>query len=218
MKQIIVAIVIAFALTAGVQSQQISSTFKQEGIASWYGADFDGQITASGELFDSSQLTAAHPTLSFGTLVKVTNKDNNRSVTVRINDRGPSAADRIIDLSQAAADQLGYIGAGSAVVVVEAVPETAPPSRTAATILPALPSTGTDKRYRIQVGSYKVARNAVNTFDRLKSVDLSPAYEKNGDYYRVVLAGINADDVPDIAEKLARAGFVEALIREEPGQ
>jgi rare lipoprotein A len=78
-----------------------------------------------------------------------------------------------------------------------------------------LPPTGTNKRYRIQVGAFKVVQNAVNVIDTLKSIGLNPAYEKNGDLYRVVLAGINADDVQSTVEKLNSAGFREALIREE---
>lgn len=198
-------------LSGAISSQEQPSAFKQEGFASWYGVESDGKPTASGELFDSTKMTAAHPTLPFGTLLKVTNKENNRSVTVRVNDRGPFTQERIIDLSQAAATLLNFTAAGSAPVVIEMADRPA-----AATILPAMPPTGSDKKYRIQVGSYRVARNAVNVFDRLKTVKLNPAYEKNGELYRVVLAGISAEDVPAVAEKLAQAGFTEALIREEP--
>jgi len=84
-----------------------------EGIASWYGPGFDGRTTASGERFDQEALTAAHPTLPFGTRVRVTNLRSHRSVVVRINDR-PGYPDRIIDLSRAAADALGILLAGTA--------------------------------------------------------------------------------------------------------
>lgn len=76
------------------------------GIASWYGPGFDGKTTASGERFNKNQMTAAHRTLPFGTLVRVTNLHNGRTVDVRINDRGPWIKGRIIDLSQAAARQI----------------------------------------------------------------------------------------------------------------
>jgi rare lipoprotein A len=82
------------------------------GMASWYGSRFAGHKTASGEPFDPSDLTAAHRTLPFGTKVRVTNADGD-SVIVRINDRGPFAAGRVIDLSQAAARELGLTRAGS---------------------------------------------------------------------------------------------------------
>jgi rare lipoprotein A len=81
---------------------------------------------------------------------------------------------------------------------------------------PGIPPAGTNKRYRVQVGSYKVPRNAVEAFDKLKNVGLSPSYERSGDLYRVVLSGIKADDVPFIAEKIRQAGFTEGLVREEP--
>ncbi len=76
------------------------------GIASWYGPGFDGKRTASGERFDRNHLTAAHPTLPFGSVVRVKNLHNGRSVDVRINDRGPFVKGRIIDLSEAAARQI----------------------------------------------------------------------------------------------------------------
>jgi rare lipoprotein A len=257
-------------------------TLRQEGIASWYGAEFAGRPTASGELFNPSGLTAAHPTLPFGTMLKITNKHNNKEVTVRVNDRGPFVSARIIDVSRAAAEQLDMVSTGTAPVIVEilgtgnavpaaasqpagqvpvptapasasvpavsqpagqvpapaasvsvppAVPaaSTAPvPPRTAAFVpavavpaaVPAVikgspPETGSGKRYRLQVGSYKIPRNAVETFDRLKNAGLEPAYERHEDYYRVVLAGVRAEDVSAVAEKLGTAGFREALIREE---
>lgn len=84
----------------------------QTGRASWYGTPHHGRKTASGEIYDMHQLTAAHRTLPLGTRVKVTNAANGRSVVVRINDRGPYIGGRIIDLSQAAAREIGAIGAG----------------------------------------------------------------------------------------------------------
>jgi rare lipoprotein A len=84
----------------------------QTGQASWYGEPHHGGHTASGEIYDMHQLTAAHPTLPFGTRVLVTNLKNERSVEVRINDRGPTVAGRIIDLSYAAAQKLGALSGG----------------------------------------------------------------------------------------------------------
>ncbi|HUT98632.1 MAG TPA: septal ring lytic transglycosylase RlpA family protein [bacterium] len=84
----------------------------QYGMASWYGRDFQGRPTASGEIFDMYGYTAAHRSLPFGTRVRVTNEANGRSVVVRINDRGPWVEGRILDLSYAAAKQLGMLEAG----------------------------------------------------------------------------------------------------------
>jgi rare lipoprotein A len=86
----------------------------------------------------------------------------------------------------------------------------------AASILPKLPDPNNGKKYRVQVGSYKLARNAVDAFNRLQTAGLNPAYERYNDLYRVVLAGIGSNEILIIAERLGAAGFPEALIREEP--
>lgn len=93
----------------------------QTGVASWYGAEFHGRGTASGEVFDQNSLTAAHRTLPFGTVVLVTNDDNGRQVLVRINDRGPWTKGRIIDLSQAAAEEIGLTAYGIVRVTIELI-------------------------------------------------------------------------------------------------
>lgn len=91
----------------------------QTGLASYYGEKFRGRPTASGEIFDPDKMTAAHKTLAFGTVVKVTRVDDGKSVTVRINDRGPFVEGRIIDLSEGAARKLDMIAAGVVKVRVE---------------------------------------------------------------------------------------------------
>ena len=91
------------------------------GKATWYGEKFDGHKTASGQRFNASALTAASRTLPFGTLVRVTNVKTRKSVTVRINDRGPRQADRIIDLTRAAAARLGMLRRGVADVELKVV-------------------------------------------------------------------------------------------------
>ncbi|MGZ8427128.1 MAG: septal ring lytic transglycosylase RlpA family protein [Candidatus Binatia bacterium] len=91
----------------------------QTGEASWYGAQHHGKQTASGTIFDQAELTAAHPSLPFGSRIKVTNLANGKSVEVEITDRGPFAGDRIIDLSQAAAKVLEIIDSGTANVRLE---------------------------------------------------------------------------------------------------
>jgi rare lipoprotein A len=97
---------------------QPESSYVEEGVASWYGLAFHGRRTASGERFDMNAFTAAHPSLPFGTRVRVRNPHNGRTVTVRINDRGPHVAGRIIDLSHAAARALGLLGFGTKAVVI----------------------------------------------------------------------------------------------------
>ena len=97
------------------------TSMEEVGMASWYGAPHHGRRTASGEVFDMHQLTAAHKTLPFGTMVKVTNVKNQKVVTVRINDRGPTQAGRILDLSTAAAQKLGIKPTAMAEVSTEVV-------------------------------------------------------------------------------------------------
>jgi rare lipoprotein A (peptidoglycan hydrolase)/cell division protein FtsN len=122
----IAAICFALFLPAALGMAQtepalVNGFFRQEGIASWYGTEFDGRPTASGEVFNSALFTAAHPSLPFGTMLRITNRHNNRQAVVKVNDRGPFVSSRIIDLSQAAAQQLDMISTGTAPVVVESL-------------------------------------------------------------------------------------------------
>lgn len=101
----------------------------ETGVASWYGSRFTAQCTANGEAFDREAYTAAHRTLPFNTLVKVENTRNGRSITVRINDRGPYVSGRVIDISRSAASEIGMVAAGVATVniyLVEESEETGP--------------------------------------------------------------------------------------------
>ncbi len=95
--------------------------FTQDGIASWYGSKFHGRKTSNGETYDMESMTAAHKLLPFGTYVEVYNRDNGKKTVVRINDRGPFVQGRVIDLSKAAAREIGLIGPGTASVHIKAV-------------------------------------------------------------------------------------------------
>ncbi|OLU32456.1 hypothetical protein BVH03_07260 [Pseudomonas sp. PA15(2017)] len=117
-----ILLIVFSLLLAGCSSTPYSgvpSDYRAEGKASYYGRAHHGNRTASGERFDQNALTAAHRALPFGTQVKVTNLNNNRSVVVRINDRGPFARGRIIDVSRKAAEALDMIRSGVAPVRVE---------------------------------------------------------------------------------------------------
>jgi rare lipoprotein A len=105
----------------GSQGKSTSGSYREEGVASWYGAAFQGKKTANGEKFDMNKLTAAHKKLPFGSLVRVTNLSNGKSVQVRINDRGPFVKKRIIDLSRRGAEVLDMIRAGTVLVRVEGI-------------------------------------------------------------------------------------------------
>jgi len=122
MKKIILLVIIVISSFVGCSSSKHSTKHrsnshfkvgtKTKGIASWYGDQFHGKLTASGEKYNMYKLTAANKTLPFGTIVKVTNLDNGKSVKVKINDRGPYVKGRLIDLSRAAFKKIAPSGAG----------------------------------------------------------------------------------------------------------
>ena len=114
-------IVVAAALATGLLFSVTGTAFAQCGGASWYGPGFHGKTAASGERFDQNAMTAAHKSLPFGTVVRVTDQHTGKSVQVKINDRGPFHRNRIIDLSKAAAAKLGIQRAGTGKVCVDAV-------------------------------------------------------------------------------------------------
>ena len=97
--------------------------YEEVGVSSWYGDDFHGKLTSNGEIYNSGALTAAHQTLPLPSIVRVTNLENGKSVLVRVNDRGPFAKSRIIDVSEKAAELMGYRDKGTTTVKVEFLPE-----------------------------------------------------------------------------------------------
>lgn len=112
-------------LKTGRQGNSPESAHKKviRGQASWYGPGFHGKKTASGEIFDQGKLTAAHKTIPLGTKAKVTNLQNGNTVQVEINDRGPYVGQRVIDVSRAAANALGFVESGLTLVRIELLPE-----------------------------------------------------------------------------------------------
>ena len=102
-------------------AKAVKKGWTQEGIASWYGAPYHGRKTASGEVYNMYQMTAAHQSLPFGVVVEVRNKTNAQKVEVRVNDRGPFVKGRIIDLSRAAAEAISMIGPGTAPVKIKVI-------------------------------------------------------------------------------------------------
>jgi|SRR5579863_2884268 len=123
--------------------------YQERGMASWYGRDFQGRKTSSGETFDMFALTAAHRTLPLGTIIRVRNERTGRQVEVRVNDRGPFISGRILDLSYTAAKTIGMLATGTAPVILEVVR------------LDLLKRAGgASPFYTIQIGSFKVLENA----------------------------------------------------------
>jgi rare lipoprotein A len=139
-------------------------TFVAEGTASWYGPNFHGKKTASGERFNMYRYTAAHRTLPLGTKVRVVNVDNGRSVVVEINDRGPYAKGRILDLSKRAARKLGMLGKGTAHVKLYVVKGKVTRSQKR------VAQSHTAEQFTIQLASYQNKRNA-----RQKAADIRGA-------------------------------------------
>ena len=175
--------------------------FAETGYASWYGGKFHGRPTASGEIFDTNKMTAAHKTLPFGTMVRVTNRTNRKTAVVRINDRGPFVEGRIIDLSRAAAKKLGILETGVAPVQIEIVPESA------------VPEEGTKT---IQVSSFRNREYAERMKSRLAEagVDCELEHTQTG-LTRVVIRSIAVQDVDSVIRKLDGLGYHTVLIRSE---
>lgn len=156
-----------------------AGAFKQRGVASWYGKKFHGQRTSIGEVYDMYAMTAAHPTLPIPSYARVTNLANQRSVVVRVNDRGPFLHERVIDVSYTAAHKLGILGNGSAEVEVESIaagepiqvqpPENhAPAAVTEAAVLAALPPSSAGSVY-LQLGAFESQQNAESFLARMRS-------------------------------------------------
>jgi rare lipoprotein A len=168
------------------------------GTASWYGRPYHGRTTSNGETYDMRKLTAAHLSLPFDTVVRVTNLDNGRRVDVRINDRGPFVKNRVIDLSRAAAERLVMKASGTAEVrleVVAAPQERAAwtPTRTAA-LTEAAPCGGAE--HGVQVGSFRDRSNAARALEaiagRYAGARIVSAPSGGGTLYRVVVGAADA--------------------------
>ncbi len=143
--------------------------YKEQGIASWYGRRYHGKQTASGEVYDMYAMTAAHPTLPIPSYVRVTNLNNGKSIVVRINDRGPFLANRVIDLSYTAAYKLDVLANGSTPVVVEAmIPGVASSTRIEKTVTTRLSSTQNNNIY-LQLAAFGSARNAHNFLSQIRT-------------------------------------------------
>ena len=177
--------------------------YTEEGNASWYGYPFNGHRASNGEIYDMYQLTAAHRTLPFGTMVRVTNLNNGKSTTVRITDRGPFVDNRIIDLSLAAAREIESVGPGVVPVRLEIL------GNVDVTI----------GFFTVQVGAFRNRGNAERLRDRL-SVSYSPIFiqqydSPDGTFYRVRVGKVSGEDAArDFGEQLrAKEGFTPFVVR-----
>ncbi len=201
------AAVLSLALLAGgcrtaSRRAPAALTSPQTGIASWYGPGFHGRTTSNRETYDMYDATAAHNSLPFGTRVRVTNLDNGKSAVVRINDRGPFAAGRIIDLSYSAAYLLDMIGPGTAPVRLEVMK--APPS---------VPGTA---RFEVQVGSFTdvekaraLARTLATDFAGVRVLE---ADVSDGVTYRVRIPARTRLEAEETVGLLSERGFPAIIL------
>ena len=177
--------------------------YTEEGNASWYGNPFHGRRASNGETYDMHKLTAAHRTLPFETMVRVTNLSNNKSTVVRITDRGPFVENRVIDLSMAAAREIESIGPGVVRVRLEVLGNVDP----------------TEGFFTVQVGAFRDRGNAEKLRDRLNA-SYTPVFIQqydapDGTFYRVRVGKISGESAAqDFAEQLrAKEGFTPMVLR-----
>lgn len=189
-----------------------ASGYLERGVASWYGPTFHGERTSSGEQYDMYAMTAAHTTLPLPTYARVTNLKNGRSVVVRINDRGPFVANRLIDLSYTAAAKLDMLREGTTLVEVRALVPGEPDTltRTSETPPPTL---------YVQVGAFSDERNASRAVERLHAAGLATAFVRtpaDGSKDRLFRVRVGpVTSVPEfdqLAARLAAIGFRDARL------
>jgi rare lipoprotein A len=213
MKRLVLVLIILSAAFYGLVAQASPDAgpttpgtynFSEEGYASWYGQEFAGRKTSNGEIYDPSLMTAAHPSLPFGTLATVTNLANGKQVQVRINDRGPFKAGRSIDLSQAAAASIDLVGSGLAKVHIEAISVSSVAEPT------------TDRKMTIQIISFSVPQSAAIFNANLLELGFDSRVEPSpSGYYRVVIPSVAANTLAALLDKLKTAGFPDVLVRKE---
>jgi rare lipoprotein A len=178
----------------------------ERGIASYYAGKFQGRLTANGEIFDTNLYTAAHKTLPFNTIVRVTSAEKGKSVLVRINDRGPFVAGRVIDLSRAAAEAIDMVGSGLAGVSVEVVA-----LGDGKTFHNSGPPRG---RVSIQVGAFSSRENADEARRILEADGLASEMESGArGIIRVVVSDVPVGDLELMKLRLAGLGFPGVFVR-----
>ncbi len=180
--------------------------YRERGFASWYGEKFHGHKTSNGEIYDMFQLSAAHKSMPIPGFLKVTNLENNRSIVVRVNDRGPFHSDRIIDLSYAAAFMLGFDNKGTAMVEVEAIvptiaSTTATPPPSSSVFRTPDPETGAI----LQVGAFSDLSAAQQLSARLQQMTSRPVFIRSVEIgeQRELVHRVRVGPIPD-ADEIAR--------------
>jgi rare lipoprotein A len=218
MKKIAICLILLVSLSVGIAAVDTSPTdvlvtdptnepeIAERGIASWYTSDKPESLTANGEAFDPTKIAAAHKTMKFGTIVRLTNLDNGRTVDVRINDRGPYVDGRIIDLTPAAAAAVDMVESGIAPVTLQIIYE------------PEVPESkynraGDTGWYLLQLGAYSSSATAYTQYERLVNAGLRPVVEiVNDSLIRLSVRWIPAYQLDRTIKTLGALGFKEADI------
>jgi len=203
----------------GVRYKVMDSSYgyKERGVASWYGKKFHGRKTSSQEPYDMHAMTAAHKSLPLPTYVRVRNLRNNKSIVVRVNDRGPFVDNRIIDLSYSAAIKLDMIGAGTALVEVTALSYDDPPPSARrdapARVEKSAPQATQD--IFVQVGAFGDIDNAKRRYALLRDTGIKGAFVHKDEsrtpaLYRIRIGPLrNVDEYDALVRKLANIGVAE---------
>jgi rare lipoprotein A len=190
--------------------------FTQRGTASWYGKKFHGRKTANGEIYNMYAMTAAHKTLPFGTYITVRHLKNNRKIDVRINDRGPFARGRILDLSYTAAKKLGIVGPGTARVEIVALGTIAQPKVSGSTGRSYIPGNYYQGKFTVQIGAFSELKNAQSLKQKLEqsfeNVYITLCYDCNSPIYRVKVGRCSSlEQAMKHEEILIQNGFKDAF-------
>ena len=190
---------LGLACSSGAPTIKGGVGYSERGIASWYGPGFHGRRTANGEVYDMDTLTAAHKTLPFDCVVEVRNRDNGRKVQVRINDRGPFARGRIIDLSRRAAEQIDMLGPGTARVEIRVV--SGPPTM----------GTGL---FWVQAGAFQDKDKARDLYRELRSDYSKVKLESQDGWHRVRLGPYSKKKKAEKTRRDLRYSGISAVVLE----
>ncbi len=209
------AIVFLMLLSSAAFADEL---YKANATASYYADKFHGKKTSSGETFNMYAFTAAHKTLPFGTMLRVTNLENGKSVDVRVNDRGPFSESREIDVSKAAAEKLGMLGKGTAQVSLEILQLGGADSTTEtskAAVEKKFPELTPNKRWDIQLGAYSKRENAEVTAQKLVDAGFkNVVFQRTSEITRVVIKDVPTENVQDTLAELESKGFSDYFVRE----
>jgi rare lipoprotein A len=187
--------------------------WRQRGVASWYGEDFHGRPTASGEIYDMYGRTAAHRTLPFGTRVQVTNLDNGREIELTINDRGPFIRGRILDVTYTAARELGMIGPGTARVELRVLGGAVRASRGELGKLETVEEALADRLFTVQVGAFEDPRRAHRLRARLGDRFPDAVVRSEGVWHRVQVGTFaTREAAEETLGKLLRQGYPALVV------